>query len=219
MELQDQAEAVAEIVAVIVRGILTWTSSGSTRWIRREEFFVTRAKRNLDARRLYSAPVKRDTGLICDQTIVLNGFYASKDYPGHLRRIRYRDPETGKTLVFLTNQFALPALTICALYRCRWQVELFFKWIKQHLRIKLLRHLGERRPDANLDCHQRLCAGGDHQKATSPGCDPAYTATDFVADALREIAAATSLQARRSGRKQPYLRQAVEIVRVLTGHY
>ena len=85
---------------------------------------------------LYSAAVNRDTGLICDQTIVLNGFYASKDYPGHLRRIRYRDPETGKTLVFLTNQFALPALTICALYRCRWQVELFFKWIKQHLRIK-----------------------------------------------------------------------------------
>ena len=83
----------------------------------------------------------------------------------------------------------------------------------------LLRHLGERRPNANLDCHQRLCAGGDHQKATSPGCDSAYAATDFVADALREIAAATSLQARRSGRKQPYLRQAVEIVRVLTGHY
>jgi transposase len=99
-------------------------------------FFVTRAKRNLDARRLYSAPVNRDTGLICDQTIALNGFYAAKHYPGHLRRIRYRDPESGKTLVFLTNQFALPALTICALYRCRWQVELFFKWIKQHLRIK-----------------------------------------------------------------------------------
>src|ERR1700748_1662023 len=99
-------------------------------------FFITRAKRNLDARRLYSAPVNRDTGLICDQTIALNGFYAAKHYPGHLRRIRYRDPESGKTLVFLTNQFALPALTICALYRCRWQVELFFKWIKQHLRIK-----------------------------------------------------------------------------------
>ena len=78
----------------------------------------------------------RDTGLICDQTIALNGFYAAKHYPGHLRRIRYRDPESGKPLVFLTNQFALPALTICALYRCRWQVELFFKWIKQHLRIK-----------------------------------------------------------------------------------
>ena len=99
-------------------------------------FFVTRAKQNLDARRLYSAPVDRDTGLICDQTIALNGFYAAKHYPGQLRRIRYRDPETGKNLVFLTNQFALPAPTICALYRCRWQVEPFFKWIKQHLRIK-----------------------------------------------------------------------------------
>jgi hypothetical protein len=99
-------------------------------------FFVTRAKRNLDARRLYSAQVDRGTGLISDQTIALNGFYAAKHYPGHLRRIRYRDPGTGKVLVFLTNQFALPALTICALYKCRWQVELFFKWIKQHLRIK-----------------------------------------------------------------------------------
>ena len=99
-------------------------------------FFVTRAKRNLDARRLYSAPVDRSTGLISDQTIALNGHYAAKRYPAHLRRIRYRDPETGKVLVFLTNQFALPTLTICALYKCRWQVELFFKWIKQHLRIK-----------------------------------------------------------------------------------
>ena len=99
-------------------------------------FFVTRAKQNLDARRLYSAPVDRDTDAIRDQTIALNGFYAAEHYPGQLRRIRYRDPETGKNLVFLTNQFALPAPTICALYRCRWQVELFFKWIKQHLRIK-----------------------------------------------------------------------------------
>ena len=99
-------------------------------------FFVTRAKRNLDARRLYSAPVDRSTGVSSDHTIALNGFYAAKHYPAHLRRIRYRDPVTGKVLVFLTNQFALPALTICALYKCRWQVELFFKWIKQHLRIK-----------------------------------------------------------------------------------
>ena len=99
-------------------------------------FFVTRAKRNLDARRVYSSPVDRRSGLMCDQTIALNGFYAAKHYPGHLRRIRYRDTDTGKTLVFLTNQFALPALTICALCKCRWQVELFFKWIKQPLRIK-----------------------------------------------------------------------------------
>ncbi len=99
-------------------------------------FFVTRAKSNMDARRLYSAPTDRSTGLICDQTIALNGFYSSQHYPQHLRRIRFKDPETAKTLVFLTNHFKLPALTICALYKSRWQVELFFKWIKQHLRIK-----------------------------------------------------------------------------------
>jgi hypothetical protein len=69
-------------------------------------------------------------------TIALNGYYSSRDYPAHLRRIRFKDPETGKALIFLTNNFALPATTICALYKARWQVELFFKWIKQHLRIK-----------------------------------------------------------------------------------
>ncbi len=99
-------------------------------------FFVTRAKSNLDARRVYSAPVDRSAGLICDQTIALDGFYSKQDFPEHLRRIRFKDPETGKTLIFLTNQMTLPALTICALYKSRWQVELFFKWIKQHLRIK-----------------------------------------------------------------------------------
>jgi len=99
-------------------------------------FFVTRARRNLCARRLYSAPVDRSTGLICDQTIALKHPDALADYPANLRRIRYRDPTTGKTLVFLTNHMTLPALTICALYKSRWQVELFFKWIKQHLRIK-----------------------------------------------------------------------------------
>jgi len=99
-------------------------------------FFVTRAKRNLNARRIYSAAKIRAAGVICDQTIAMNGFYASQDYPEHLRRIRFRDPETGKTLIFLTNNTVLPALTIAELYNQRWQVELFFKWIKQHLRIK-----------------------------------------------------------------------------------
>ncbi len=99
-------------------------------------FFVTRAKRGMDARRVYSAPVDRASGLVCDQRIALNGFYVSKDYPEHLRRIRFKDPETGKTLIFLTNNTALPPLVIAALYKSRWQVELFFKWIKQHLRIK-----------------------------------------------------------------------------------
>ena len=99
-------------------------------------FFVTRAKSNFNARRVYSAPCERDSGVICDQRIALNGFYAARDYPEHLRRIRFKDPDSGKTLVFLTNNTALPALTIAALYKSRWQVELFFKWIKQHLRIK-----------------------------------------------------------------------------------
>ena len=99
-------------------------------------FFVTRAKSNLDARRLYSAPSDRTTGIICDQTIALNGFHSRRHYPDHLRRIRFKDAESSKTLVFLTNRFSLPAATICALYKARWQVELFFKWVKQHLRIK-----------------------------------------------------------------------------------
>jgi len=99
-------------------------------------FFVIRAKSNMDAYRVYSAPADRTSGIICDQTIALNGYYAKRDYPHHLRRIRFKDSESGKTLVFLTNQTTLPALTICALYKSRWQVELFFKWIKQHLRIK-----------------------------------------------------------------------------------
>ncbi len=99
-------------------------------------FFVTRAKRNMNARRVYSTATDRSSGIICDQLIAMNGYYVAKDYPEHLRRVRFKDPETGKNLVFLTNNTTLPALTIAALYKCRWQVELFFKWIKQHLRIK-----------------------------------------------------------------------------------
>jgi hypothetical protein len=99
-------------------------------------FFVTRAKSNFNARRVYSAPCERDSGVTCDQRVALNGFYAARDYPEHLRRIRFKDPDSGNMLVFLTNNTALSALTICALYKQRWQVELFFKWIKQHLRIK-----------------------------------------------------------------------------------
>ena len=99
-------------------------------------FFVTRAKSNTKFRRVYSALVDRSTGIICDQTIALTGATSGEDYPEHLRRIRFKDPQTGKTLVFLTNNFTLSAATICALYKARWQVELFFKWIKQHLRIK-----------------------------------------------------------------------------------
>ena len=99
-------------------------------------FFVVRAKSNTQFRRLYSHPVERAAGVICDQTIVLTGVTTPRSYPDKLRRIKYHDRERAKKLVFLTNNFSLPALTIAELYKSRWQVELFFKWIKQHLRIK-----------------------------------------------------------------------------------
>src|SRR5205814_6610192 len=101
-----------------------------------QAFFVTRAKSNTKVGRIYSATVDRSTGIICDQIVAFTGTTSHFDYPEQARRIRFKDPVTGKTLVFLTNNFTLPAATICALYKARWQVELFFKWIKQHLRIK-----------------------------------------------------------------------------------
>lgn len=103
---------------------------------RSQAYFVIRARANTKFRRLYSAPTDRSAGIICDQTVVLTGQTSATDYPQHLRRIRLRNDEGNKTLVFLTNNFVLPSPTICALYKSRWQVELFFKWIKQHLRIK-----------------------------------------------------------------------------------
>lgn len=99
-------------------------------------FFVTRAKKNFRFQRRYSRPVDKSIGLRFDQTVVLSGFYAQRAYPDTLRRIGYRDPQTGKALVFLTNNFTVPALAIAQLYHGRWQIELFFKWVKQHLRIK-----------------------------------------------------------------------------------
>lgn len=105
-------------------------------WHRGQSFFVTRAKSNLRFRRRYSHPVDKAGGLICDQTVMLTGAQSLQHYPQPLRRIGYVDPKTGKRLVFLTNHFDLPALTIAQLYKARWRIELFFKWIKQHLRIK-----------------------------------------------------------------------------------
>jgi len=99
-------------------------------------FFVTRTKSNTRCERIYSKPVDKTAGLVCDQTVRLTGFYPSKEYPALLRRVRYNDPDTGNRLVFLTNLFHIPTLTIAMLYRGRWMVELFFKWIKQHLRIQ-----------------------------------------------------------------------------------
>jgi len=99
-------------------------------------YFVTRAKRKINARRVYSAAVNRATGVLCDQAITMNDFYVLQNYPEHLRRIRFKDPDTGKTFIFLTNNTRLTALTIASLYKPRWQVELSFKWIKHQLRIK-----------------------------------------------------------------------------------
>jgi hypothetical protein len=120
-------------IYVMVRGYLNFTRLHDLHLA--GAFFVTRAKSNLKAHRVYSMPTDRKTGIVCDQRIALAGFYAKQDYPAHLRRVRFNDLETGKTLVFLSNQMTLPAATICALYTNRWQVELFFKWIKQHLQI------------------------------------------------------------------------------------
>jgi len=99
-------------------------------------FFVTRTKSNFKFRRVYSHPVDKSTGLKCDQTIMLTGFYSSRDYPEKLRRVRYFDKDNNEDLTFLTNNFTIPALTVAEFYKWRWKVELFFKWIKQHLRIK-----------------------------------------------------------------------------------
>ena len=99
-------------------------------------FYVTRAKSNMKYHRVYSHKVDKSVGIMADQSVALDGFYTSQDYPEHLRRVSFCDPVTNKRLVFLTNNFELPAETIAALYKKRWQVELFFKWIKQNLRIK-----------------------------------------------------------------------------------
>jgi transposase len=102
-----------------------------------KSFFVTRSKRNFNFSRRYSHEVDKSTGVQCDQTVVLETYYSAQGYPEPLRRIRYYDAERDKRLVFLTNDFSLPATTIAALYKSRWRIELFFKWIKQHLRIKV----------------------------------------------------------------------------------
>jgi IS4 transposase len=134
VNVMDMLPVEAGSIYVMDRGYLDYKRLYALHQAR--AFFVTRAKESMDARRVYSSSTDRTTGIICDQRIMLNGFYAAKNYPEHLRRIRYKEPHTDKTLIFFTNHTVLSAATICALYKCRWQVELFFKWIKQHLRIK-----------------------------------------------------------------------------------
>ena len=190
-------------------------------------FFVTRAKSNMDARRVYSAPSDRAAGIICDQTIALSGVQTSLHYPEHLRRVRFNDPKTGKTLVFLTNQRTLPAATICALYKSRraprasgttasravLQVD---QAASAHQEV--LRHIRERGENADLDRRLGLRAGRHRQKATRSGRVPLHFATDPLGNAVRENAHSTgsvarSVHIRRSGGRQP-----VESVHELAGH-
>lgn len=130
-----------------------------------EAFFITRAKDNMNYRRLYSHPKDTDNGVLYDQTIVLNNYYAGKDYPGKMRRIKFYDVESGKQLVFLTNNLQLKATDIAQLYKHRWKIELFFKWVKQHLKIKTFWSQSEnavKNPD--MDCSIRLCTGSYRKK-------------------------------------------------------
>ena len=181
-------------------------------------FFVTRAKSNLDAHRVYSASTDRAAGIIADQTIALDGYATSKDYPIHLRRVRFKDPESGKTLVFLTNQFALPAASICALYKSRWQVELFFKWIKQHLKIKqFYGNVRQRGEDANLDRGFRLCLGCHRQEAPCLGRLPLCFAAGFLGHPLRENTDAPSTFRNHDHIRRQRSRQPIKSVQFLTG--
>lgn len=134
VKILDQLTPEAGAFYVMDRGYLDFERL--YRWTQHGAFFVTRARKNFRFTRLVSHPIDKTTGVQCDQTIALHWFYSVKGYPDRLRRIRYWDAEREKRLVFLTNNFTLPATAIADLYRCRWQVELFFKWIKQHLRIK-----------------------------------------------------------------------------------
>ena len=182
-------------------------------------FFVTRAKSNIDAHRVYSAPTDRSTGIICDQTISLDGFYTRQDYPELLRRIRFKDPESGKTLVFITNNFSLPAATICALYKSRWQVELFFKWIKQHLRIKQFYGTSENAVKTqSLDCRLGLRPRRHRQEAPRPGRLALHFVTDPLGDPLRENAHTSSTCGRRKQMQRFANNQPIEFIRFLTGH-
>ncbi len=150
-------------------------------------FFVTRAKENMDARRVYSFPVDRASGIICDQRIMLNGFYSAENYPDHLRRIRLNDPETGKTLVFLTNNTALPALTIAELYKSRWQVELFFQMDQAAPAHQALSgYQRERREKPSLVCYRHLCVDRHHQEGTKTRGLALHLSTDSVGFDLRE---------------------------------
>ena len=155
-------------------------------------FFLTRAKSNLDAHRIYSAPTDKDAGVICDHTIALDGYLTRQHYPAHLRRIRFKDPETGRTLVFLTNQMTLPALTICALYKSRWQVDIDQAWRLSRINGGMIDLGGRRRQSApgrrrradRLQLGDRGRIGGDQLRGAGAGCDRAAGKAAFLHPAV-----------------------------------
>ena len=150
----------------------SWTaaisiSSVYTSCIRAKSYFVTRSKRNFNFKRRYSHEVDKTTGVQCDQTIVLKTYYSSQGYPESVATHSLLRCEFDKRLTFLTNDFSVPATTIAATYKSRWRIELFFKWIKQHLRIKSFYGTGENASqNTNLDRRGNLPARGDHKKGT-----------------------------------------------------
>lgn len=157
-------------------------------------YFIIRGRDNTRVRRLYSRPVDRVSGLICDQTVVPDGQYSGATYPDKLRRIKYRDPESDKTLVFLTNNFLLPALTIARLYRYRWQVELFFKWIKQHLRIKAFYGTSENAVRTQIWIAVSVyVAVAIVKKAPQPRPQPLHNSTDSQRHVVRNSPLGSSL--------------------------
>jgi hypothetical protein len=157
-------------------------------------FFVTRTKENVLLQRRYSHEVDTSTGVRSDHTVILTAIKSIKAYPDTLRRITYVDPATLKRFRFLTNNFVLPAITIAKVYKSRWQAELFFKWIKQHLRIKaFLRHQRERREDSDLDRRLDLRARGHHSQAVGPRSQPLPNSTDSQRYSFRENAPFTGV--------------------------
>ena len=150
-------------------------------------FFVIRPEGNTAFQRVYSRSVDKTTGLRCDQTVRLTGVTSANDYPQYLRYVVFYDEENDQRLGFFTNNFELPALTIAQLYKCRWQVELFFKWIKQHLRLQdVFRHQRERGENANLDRHQRLRARRHRQKTSRRRSIALHNPTNSQPHAFRE---------------------------------
>jgi len=182
-------------------------------------FFVVRTKSNVLLQRRYSHPVDKTTGVRSDHTVILTAIDSANAYPEVLRRISYLDVETRKRFKFLTNNFTLPALTIAQIYKCRWQVELFFKWIKQHLRIKAFYGTSENAVKTQIWIAVSVyVAGGYRPQAPGPGDEPLPNSTDFEPDAFRENAHFTGTPSVGLPRRIDRSWQPIDSVRLLAGH-